>query len=142
MGQRTCGGNQCPDSMPSVPPLVYNAVQTRTESAMVIDKLSPKPSRPFYRRLIMLQRLVIICFYTIAKKLTEWSRVCHNHKSQPTLDTKRKRKMTKTYTRKTTSTKKKKKSTRSTKTSSLFPKRGDQYAKTNGETRTKSTRRL
>ena len=33
------------------------------------------------------------------------------------------------------------KCTRSTKTSSLFPKRGDQNAKTNGETRTQSTRR-
>ena len=31
---------------------------------------------------------------------------------------------------------------RSTKTISLFPKRGDPNAKTNGETRTKSTRRL
>ena len=29
VGQRTCGGNQCPGSMPSVPPLVYNAVQIR-----------------------------------------------------------------------------------------------------------------
>ena len=36
--------------------------------------------------------------------------------------------------------KKKNKCTRITKTSSLFPKRGDQNAKTNGETRTKSTR--
>ena len=34
-------------------------------------------------------------------KLIERSRVCHNHKPQPTLDTKRKRKRTKTYTRKT-----------------------------------------
>ena len=37
--------------------------------------------------------------YTI--KFIERSRVCHNHKLQPTLDTKRKRKRTKTYTRKT-----------------------------------------
>ena len=35
------------------------------------------------------------------KKLIERSRVCHNHKPQPTLDTKRKRKRTKTYTCKT-----------------------------------------
>ena len=33
--------------------------------------------------------------------LIERSRVCHNHKPQPTFDTKRKRKKTKTYTRKT-----------------------------------------
>ena len=34
------------------------------------------------------------------------------------------------------------KCTRNTKTGSLFSKRGDQNAKTNGETRKKSTRRL
>ena len=34
------------------------------------------------------------------------------------------------------------KCTRNTKTNSLFPKRGDQNAKTNGETRTKNTIRL
>ena len=38
--------------------------------------------------------------------------------------------------------KKQNKCTRSRKTSSLFPKRGDQNAKTNGETRTESTRRF
>ena len=35
------------------------------------------------------------------KKLIERSRVCHNHKPQPTLDIKRKRKRRKPYTRKT-----------------------------------------
>ena len=35
------------------------------------------------------------------KKLIERSRVCHNHKPQPTLDTMRKRKRTKTYMCKT-----------------------------------------
>ena len=39
--------------------------------------------------------------WLLLKKLTERSRVCHNHEPQPTLDTKRKRKRTKTYTRKT-----------------------------------------
>ena len=57
------------------------------------------------------------------------SRVCHNDKQQPTLKTKRKRKMAKHTCAKQTH-----KCTRSTKTSSLFPKRGDQ--------RKKRTRRL
>ena len=35
------------------------------------------------------------------KKLIEKSRVCHNHKPQPILDTKKKRRRTKTYTCKT-----------------------------------------
>ena len=35
------------------------------------------------------------------KKVSKKVRVCHNHKPQPTLDTKRKWKRTKTYTRKT-----------------------------------------
>ena len=56
---------------------------------------------------------------------------------QPTLHTIRKRKRTKNTRAKQTN-----KCTRSTKTSSLFPKRGVQNAKTNGDTRTKSTRRL
>ena len=40
-------------------------------------------------------------FMARSKHLIGRSRVCHNHKPQPTLDTKRKRKRTKTYTRKT-----------------------------------------
>ena len=73
------------------------------------------------------------------KKLIESFRVCHNHRLQlqPTLDTQRKRKRTKTYVRKIN-----KQMYEKHKTCSLFPKRGDQNPKTNGETRTKSTRRL
>ena len=63
------------------------------------------------------------------KKLIEKSRECHNHKPQPTPDTKWKRKMTKT-----TRTKQTNKCTSSTQTSSLFPKRGDHNAKRNDET--------
>ena len=55
---------------------------------------------------------------------------CHNYKPQPTPDTKWKRKMTKL-----TRTKQTNKCTRSTLTSSLFPKRGDHNAKKNEETR-------
>ena len=71
------------------------------------------------------------------EKVIERSRVCHNHKPQPTLDTKKKENGQKHKRAKQTNI-----CTRSTKTSSLFPKRGDQNAKTNGETRTKSIRRL
>ena len=79
----------------------------------------------------------------VKNKLIEGSRVRHNHKPQPTLDTKRKRKRTKHTRAKQTN-----KCTRSTKTSSLFPKRGDQNPKKkkkkkkNGETRKKSTKRF
>ena len=50
---------------------------------------------------VMLSRPVALLESRDLKKLIERSRVCHNHKSQPTLVTKWKRKMTKTYTRKT-----------------------------------------
>ena len=55
------------------------------------------------------------------KKVREKSRECHNHKPQPILDTKRKQ--TKPNMRKSN------KHTKSTKTSSLFPKRGNGNAK-------------
>ena len=57
------------------------------------------------------------------KMFIKKTRECHNHKPQPTSDTKRKRKMTKL-----TRTKQTKKCTRSTQSSSLFPKRGDHKA--------------
>ena len=72
-----------------------------------------------------------------SKKLIERSRVCHNHKPQPTSTPTGREKGQKHTREKQTN-----KCTRSTKTSSLFHKLGDQNAKTNGETRTKSTSRL
>ena len=57
------------------------------------------------------------------KKVREKSRECHNHKPQPFPDTKRKRKQTKPNNRKSN------KRTKSTKISSLFPKRGNRNAK-------------
>ena len=57
------------------------------------------------------------------KKVREKSRECHNHKPQPFSDTKRKRKPTKPNKRKSN------KHTKSTKISSLFPKRGNCNAK-------------
>ena len=65
-----------------------------------------------------------------AKKLIVKSRERHNHKLQPTPDTKRKRKITKQ-----TCTNQTNKCTRNTQTSSLFPKQGDHNAKRNDETR-------
>ena len=53
------------------------------------------------------------------KKIREKSRKCHNHKPQPFPDTKRKRKPTKPNKQKSN------KLTKSTKISSLFPKRGN-----------------
>ena len=55
----------------------------------------------------------------IQEKVREKSRKCHDHKPQPFPDTKRKRKQTKLNKRKSN------KRTKSTKTSSLFPKRGN-----------------
>ena len=57
------------------------------------------------------------------KKVREKSRECHNHKSQPFLDTKRKMKQTKPNKRKSN------KLTKSTKINSLFPQPGNRNAK-------------
>ena len=79
------------------------------------------------------------------EKVREKSRECHNHKPQPILDTKRKRKQTKPNKRKSNKRKK------STKISSLFPKRGIHNAKrtekyknkiTQGKTLNESPRRI
>ena len=63
------------------------------------------------------------------KKLIERSRVCYNHKPQPTPDTKRKRKMTKTNMYITN------KHMHEKQTDQLFPKWGDHNAKRYDETR-------
>ena len=68
---------------------------------------------------------------TRKKKVREKSRVCHNHKPQPFPDTKRKRKPTNPNHHKSN------KRTKSTKISSLFPKRGNRNAKRTENTRTK-----
>ena len=57
------------------------------------------------------------------QKVREQSGECHNHKPQPFPDTKRKRKQTKPNKHKSN------KRTKSTKISSLFPKRGNRNAK-------------
>ena len=67
----------------------------------------------------------IQCSFTekIYKKVRKKSRECHNHKPQPFPDTKRKRKPTKPNKHKSN------KRTKSTRISSLFPKRGNRNAK-------------
>ena len=79
------------------------------------------------------------------KKVREKSRECHNHKPQPFPDPKRKRKLTNLNKHKPN------KRTKSTKISSLFPKRGNRNTKrtekhknkmTHGKTYNKSPRRI
>ena len=79
------------------------------------------------------------------KKVREKSRECHNHKPQPFPDPKRKRKPTNPNKHKSN------KRTKSTKISSLFPKRGNHNTKrtekhknkmTHGKTYNKSPRRI
>ena len=83
--------------------------------------------------------------FTCKKKIREKSRECHNHKPQPFPDPKRKRKPTNPNKHKSN------KRTKSTKISSLFPKRGDRNTKrtkkhknkmTHGMTYNKSPRRI
>ena len=82
---------------------------------------------------------------TESKKVRENSRECHNHKPQPFPDPKRKRKPTNLNKHKPN------KRTKSTKISSLFPKRGNRNTKrtenhknkmTHGKTHNKSPRRI
>ena len=67
------------------------------------------------------------------KKARERSRECHNHKPQPFPDTKRKRKPTNSNKHKSN------KGTKSTKISSLFPKRGNRNAKRTEKHKNKMT---
>ena len=86
-----------------------------------------------------------ISFFIHTKKVREKSRECHNHKPQPFPDPKRKRKPTNPNKHKSN------KRTKSTKISSLFPKRGNRNTKmtekhknkmTHGKTYNKSPRRI
>ena len=86
-----------------------------------------------------------LLYYFQKKKVRKKSRVCHNHKPQPFPDTKSKRKPTNPNKHKSN------KRTKSTKISSLFPKRGNRNTKrtekhknkiTHGKTYNKSPRRI
>ena len=70
----------------------------------------------YYRHIMVLEQ-----YYE--KKVREKSRECHNHKPQPFPDIKRKKKTTNPNKHKSI------KHTKSTKISSLFPKRGNRNAK-------------
>ena len=92
---------------------------------------------------IQVKRSNILMMYQ--KKVNEKSRECHNHKPQPFPDPKRKRKPTNPKKHKSN------KRTKSTKISSLFPKRGNRNTKrtekhknkmTHGKTYNKSPRRI
>ena len=85
-----------------------------------------------------------LCFL-VPKRVREKSRECHNHKLQPFPDIKRKRKPTNPNKHKSI------KRTKSTKISSLFPKRGNRNTKrtekhknkmAQGKTYNKSPRRI
>ena len=95
----------------------------------------------------VLQLLVMCIYYSKygKKKVREKSRECHNHKPQPFPDPKRKRKPTNPNKHKPN------KRTKSTKITSLFPKRGNHNTKrtekhknkmTHGTTNNKSPRRI
>ena len=72
-------------------------------------------------------------FDSFKKKMREKSKECHNHKPQPFPDTKRKRKPTNPKKHKSN------KRTKSTKISSLFPKRGNRNAKSTEKHNNKMT---
>ena len=90
-------------------------------------------------------RHIYCAFPLLQKKVREKSRECYNHKPQPFPDPKRKRKPTNPNKHKPN------KRTKSTKISSLFPKRGNRNTKrtkkrknkmTHGKTYNKSPRRI
>ena len=89
--------------------------------------------------------VLLINLKLLTKKVREKSRECHNHKPQPFPDPKRKRKPTNLNKHKPN------KRTKSTKISSLFPKRGNRNTKrtekhknkmTHGKTYNKSPRSI
>ena len=92
-----------------------------------------------------IKHAIFFLLYKTEKKVREKSRECHNHKPQPFPDPKRKRKRTNLNKHKPN------KLTKSTKISSLFPKRGNRNTKrtekhknkmTHGKTYNKSPRRI
>ena len=102
------------------------------------------PRKPASENVVWLRRLLNI-LANFSKKVREKSRECHNHKPQPFPDPKRKRKPTNLNKHKPN------KRTKSTKISSLFPKRGNRNTKrtekhknkmTHGKTTNKSPRRI
>ena len=82
----------------------------------------------------MREDLIVLGFKDMSKKgVREKSKECHNHKLQPYPDTKRKRKPTNPNKHKSN------RCTKSTKISSLFPKRGNRNAKRTEKHKNKMT---
>ena len=92
----------------------------------------PKDVRAIEVRLYLLLHSEYNCF---KKKVKEKSRECHNHKPQPFPDPKKKRKSTNPNKHKPN------KRTKSTKISSLFPKRGNRNTKRTKNTIQNNTRK-
>ena len=115
-------------------------------SQMNILIINIVPARPYrYPPIYMHEKSTKDKQYTEQKKVREKSREWHNHKPQPFPDIKRKRKPTNPNKHKSI------KHTKSTKISSLFPKRGNRNAKrtekhknkmTQGKIYNKSPRRI
>ena len=127
-------------------------------SQSLVTSLAPtkfyKSQRQYFQtENIPLLEATLLCWICPAKedtpyqseKVRENSRECHNHKPQPFPDTKRKRKPTNPNKHKPN------KRTKSTKISTLFPKRGNHNTKrtekhknkmTDGKTYNKSPRRI
>ena len=81
----------------------------------------------------VVKNICINCALCKKKTVREKSRECHNKKSQPFLDTKRKRKPTNPNKHKSN------KRTKNTKISSLFPKRGNRNVKKTEKHKNKMT---
>ena len=118
-------------------------LQKKSLGTSIIHALRPPTNNCL--TIIIIAVIVIIIIIIIKKKVREKFRECHNHKPQPFPDIKRKRKLTNPNKHKSI------KHTKSTKISSLFPKRGNRNAKrtekhknkmTHGKTYNKSPRRI
>ena len=81
------------------------------------------PAKCFVTGFVLLQCYVLSNIFLLQKKVREKSRDCHNHKPQPFPDPKRKRNPTNPNKHKSN------KRTKSSKISSLFPKRGNRNTK-------------
>ena len=115
-------------------------ISCETQLIMLVDELKTCN----LENKLTLSSLILVKLL-IKKKVREKSRECHNHKPQPFPDPKRKRKPTNLNKHKPN------KRTKSTKISSLFPKRGNRNTKrtekhknkmTHGKTYNKSPRRI
>ena len=103
------------------------------ESKCSIENTRLMGTVPLLSKLGRCTRNVLLCAQYEKKKVREKSRECHNHKPQPFPDPKRKRKPTNPNKHKSN------KRTKSTKISSLFPKRGNRNTKRTEKRKNKMT---